>query len=76
MESGGSRAVAGTIQFKRAYEAPETGDGVRVLVDRLWPRDPDSPIYALRASHRGEHLDDVEAALRDPSGPKGGAPTI
>jgi hypothetical protein len=33
-------------------------------VDRLWPSDPDSPLYALRASHRGEHLDDVEAALR------------
>jgi hypothetical protein len=32
-------------------------------VDRLWPRDPDSPLYAVRASHRGEHLDDVEAAL-------------
>ena len=32
--------------------------------DRLWPQDPDSPLYALRASHRGEHLDEVEAALR------------
>jgi DinB superfamily len=32
--------------------------------ERLWPRDPDSPLYALRASHRGEHLDDVEASLR------------
>lgn len=32
--------------------------------DRLWPMDPDSPIYAARALHRGEHLDDVEAALR------------
>ena len=32
--------------------------------DRLWPTDPDSPLYALRASHRGEHLDEVEAALR------------
>jgi hypothetical protein len=32
-------------------------------VDRLWPRDPDSPLYAVRASHRGEHLDDVEATL-------------
>jgi len=31
--------------------------------DRLWPRDPDSPLYAVRASHRGEHLDDVDAAL-------------
>ena len=27
-----------TVQMKRAYEAPETSDGTRVLVDRLWPR--------------------------------------
>ena len=33
-------------------------------VDRLWPTDPDSPLYALRAAHRGEHLEDIEAALR------------
>ena len=26
------------IRIKRAYEPPERGDGVRVLVDRLWPR--------------------------------------
>lgn len=26
------------ITLKRAYEKPEKGDGVRVLVDRLWPR--------------------------------------
>jgi uncharacterized protein YeaO (DUF488 family) len=26
------------IKIKRAYEAPDGGDGVRVLVDRLWPR--------------------------------------
>jgi uncharacterized protein YeaO (DUF488 family) len=26
------------IKLKRAYEAPESGDGSRVLVDRLWPR--------------------------------------
>ncbi|MGH2540197.1 MAG: hypothetical protein ACRDGK_06725 [Actinomycetota bacterium] len=32
--------------------------------ERLWPRDPDSPLYAVRASHRGEHLDDIEEALR------------
>lgn len=31
--------------------------------ERLWPNDPDSPLYGLRASHRGEHLDDVEASL-------------
>ncbi|HEV2951468.1 MAG TPA: maleylpyruvate isomerase N-terminal domain-containing protein [Actinomycetota bacterium] len=45
--------------------AEETDARVATLpVDRLWPRDPDSPLYALRASHRGEHLDDVEASLR------------
>ena len=27
-----------TIRLKRAYEAPDRGDGFRVLVDRLWPR--------------------------------------
>ncbi len=32
--------------------------------DRMAPRDPDSPLYAVRADHRGEHLDEVEAALR------------
>jgi hypothetical protein len=31
--------------------------------DRLWPVDPASPINRLRADHRGEHLDDIEAAL-------------
>jgi len=29
---------AGKIKLKRAYEQPETDDGVRILVDRLWPR--------------------------------------
>jgi hypothetical protein len=32
--------------------------------DRMWPGDPDSPISALRHEHRGEHLDEIEAALR------------
>jgi len=26
------------IAMKRVYDAPEASDGVRVLVDRLWPR--------------------------------------
>jgi uncharacterized protein YeaO (DUF488 family) len=26
------------LQLKRAYEAPTSRDGIRVLVDRLWPR--------------------------------------
>jgi hypothetical protein len=36
---------------------------ISLPLDRLWPEDPDSPLYALRAAHRGEHLDDIEAAL-------------
>ncbi|HEU0196540.1 MAG TPA: DUF488 domain-containing protein [Nevskiaceae bacterium] len=27
-----------TINIKRAYDAPSPGDGLRVLIDRLWPR--------------------------------------
>lgn len=27
-----------TLQVKRVYEPPSRDDGVRVLVDRLWPR--------------------------------------
>lgn len=27
-----------TIKLKRAYEAPSGDDGVRILVERLWPR--------------------------------------
>jgi uncharacterized protein YeaO (DUF488 family) len=26
------------VSIKRAYEPPARGDGVRILVDRLWPR--------------------------------------
>jgi uncharacterized protein YeaO (DUF488 family) len=26
------------VALKRVYEAPSAGDGMRVLVDRLWPR--------------------------------------
>jgi hypothetical protein len=44
--------------------ADETDARVAGLpVERVWPNDPNSPINALRAAHRGEHLDDVERAL-------------
>ncbi|NLA65844.1 MAG: DUF488 family protein [Leucobacter sp.] len=26
------------VQIKRAYDTPASADGIRVLVDRLWPR--------------------------------------
>jgi uncharacterized protein YeaO (DUF488 family) len=38
MESETSATASSTIRLKRAYEPPEAGDGVRVLVDRLWAR--------------------------------------
>ena len=28
----------GTLKVKRVYDPPATGDGFRVLVDRVWPR--------------------------------------
>jgi DinB family protein len=31
--------------------------------EHMWPQNPESPLNAVRASHRGEHLDDIEAAL-------------
>lgn len=34
------------------------------LAARAWPLDPQSPLNLSRADHRGEHLDEVEAALR------------
>ena len=46
--------------------AEETDARVATLPpDGLWPGDPESPINALRAEHRGEHLDEVEAALAE-----------
>ena len=30
--------TARKVAIKRAYEPPTLGDGVRILVDRLWPR--------------------------------------
>lgn len=30
--------MTGTIYIKRIYEPPARGDGLRILVDRLWPR--------------------------------------
>lgn len=47
--------------------AEETDDLIASLsperAARTWPADPKSPLNPLRASHRGEHLDEIEAAL-------------
>ncbi len=29
---------AGNVKLKRAYEPPAAADGMRILIDRLWPR--------------------------------------
>ncbi len=31
--------------------------------DQVWPNDANSPLNALRAAHRAEHIDEIEAAL-------------
>jgi uncharacterized protein YeaO (DUF488 family) len=33
-----SKPLAKNIRLKRAYDDPVAADGVRILVDRLWPR--------------------------------------
>jgi hypothetical protein len=44
--------------------AEETDQRVASLPpDRFWPNDPNSPVSAVRASHRAEHLDDIERVL-------------
>jgi hypothetical protein len=44
--------------------AEETDRRVASLApDRMLPHDADSPLNALRAAHRAEHLDEIEAAL-------------
>jgi len=46
--------------------AEETDARVAELpLDRMYPLDPESPISAARSAHRGEHLDELEQALRD-----------
>lgn len=30
---------------------------------KLWPNDPDSPLNGRRATHRAEHLNEIDAAL-------------
>jgi hypothetical protein len=44
--------------------AEETDERMASLpADRVYPGDPESPVNASRADHRGEHLDEIEAAL-------------
>ena len=42
------------IKIKRAYDPPEPDDGVRILIDRLWPRG--MPKAKLRLDSWAKHL--------------------
>lgn len=50
--SEGMSGMAANIKLKRAYEAPEPADGVRILVDRLWPRGVSKEDAALDDWHK------------------------
>jgi uncharacterized protein YeaO (DUF488 family) len=39
--------VRTSIGIKRVYAAPEAGDGMRILIDRLWPRGVTKDALAL-----------------------------
>jgi Mycothiol maleylpyruvate isomerase N-terminal domain len=53
---------------KLAFRIAEETDGkISTLpAEKMWPLDGTSPLNPLRASHRGEHLDEIEAALEAP----------
>lgn len=41
-----------TIQIKRAYDPPGSEDGIRILVDRVWPRGRTKADLAIHAWER------------------------
>jgi hypothetical protein len=59
-------AIAPRAAAELAVRTAEQCDALvaELPLDRMWPGDPDSPINASRWEHRGEHLDEIEAALR------------
>ena len=59
-------AIAPREAAKLAVRIAEETDArvAKLPLDRMYPRDPHSPVYAVRADHRGEHLDEIEAALK------------
>jgi hypothetical protein len=65
-----ARALVGGLAPRQVAElavrlADETDRRVAALDPRpLWPEDPACPLNPLRATHRAEHLDHIEAALR------------
>ncbi len=58
-------AIAPREAAQLALRVAEEIDGrVAALAPaQLWPSDPTSPLNPLRAAHRAEHLDEIEAAV-------------
>ena len=59
-------AIAPREAAQLAVRIAEETDALvaKLPLDRMWPGDPDSPINAARGEHRGEHLDEIDIALR------------
>jgi hypothetical protein len=59
-------AIAPREAARIALQIAEETDALMATLppDALHPHNPESPLYAFRSAHRGEHLDDVEEALR------------
>jgi hypothetical protein len=59
-------AIAPREAAKLAMHIAEETDArvAKLPLERMAPRDENSPIYPGRGEHRGEHLDEIEAALR------------
>ena len=59
-------AIEPRAAAKLALRTAEETDSLAATLplDRLWPDDPNSPISPARGEHRGEHLDEIEAALK------------
>jgi DinB superfamily len=59
-------AIAPRAAAQLAMRIAEETDArvAKLPLERMAPRDPNSPINPERANHRGEHLDEIEAALR------------
>ena len=49
-----AKRAATDIRIKRAYDPPETGDGLGILIDRLWPRG--MPKAKLKLDSWAKHL--------------------
>jgi len=59
-------AIAPREAARLALRIAEQTDALvaKLPLDRMYPRDPGSPIFAGRGEHRGEHLDEIEAVLK------------